>query len=80
MLHRVIYRKVNKTQPWLETGQLVGRKSVAHTRNFPKGRHVKCQVNGRDHNTVESRWKDAWDGQRGLLFGSTLVPSTGRIA
>lgn len=48
MLHRVIYRKVNKTQPWLETGEVVG-KSVAHTRNFPKGRHIKCQVNGRDH-------------------------------
>lgn len=48
MLHRVIYRKVNKTQPWLETGKVVG-KSVAHTRNFPRGRHIKCQVNGRDH-------------------------------
>lgn len=59
-----------------------GKKGCTHQKFSQKAVHVKGQMNGKDNrNTIESRWRDAWDGQRGPQqkppFGTNLVPSTG---
>lgn len=61
------YIKVNETQS-LPCWKLIRLREEGHTHEqfSKKAVHIKCHMNGRDNEQVESRWTDVWDGQKGL--------------